>query len=230
MPVRSLADVRALGQEVREQGFTALKTNIFCFDRGAPYMHQPGFARNDGWPELNVDRRILRIISDQMAAFREGAGADVDLLLDLNFNFKTEGYLEVARAIEPYRLMWLEIDSFDPQALAVIRRGSRTPIASCESLFGRRQFRPFLDAGRWTWRSSTSPGTAFSEGVKIAALADDYEVNCAPHNFYGHLSTMMSAHFCAAIPNFRIMEIDIDDVPWKDEVVSPPVIEADTSC
>ena len=59
-----------------------------------PYMHQPGFARNDGWPELNVDRRILRIISDQMAAFREGAGADVDLLLDLNFNFKTEGYLE----------------------------------------------------------------------------------------------------------------------------------------
>jgi L-alanine-DL-glutamate epimerase-like enolase superfamily enzyme len=37
---------------------------------------------------------------------------------------------------------------------------------------------------------------------------------------------MMSAHFCAAIPNFRIMEIDIDDVPWKDEVVSPPIIQA----
>ena len=40
---------------------------------------------------------------------------------------------------------------------------------------------------------------------------------------------MMSAHFCAAIPNFRIMEIDIDDVPWKDEVVSPPAIEAGIS-
>jgi L-alanine-DL-glutamate epimerase-like enolase superfamily enzyme len=50
-------------------------------------------------------------------------------------------------------------------------------------------------------------------------------VNCAPHNFYGNLSTAMSAHFCAAIPNFRIMEIDIDDVPWKDEVVTPPRIE-----
>ncbi len=56
-------------------------------------------------------------------------------------------------------------------------------------------------------------------------MAESYEVNCAPHNFYGHLSTMMSAQFCAAIPNFRIMEIDIDDVPWKDEVVSPPTIE-----
>ncbi len=37
---------------------------------------------------------------------------------------------------------------------------------------------------------------------------------------------MMSAHFCAALPNFRIMEIDIDDVPWKDDLVThPPVIE-----
>ena len=30
----------------------------------------------------------------------------------------------------------------------------------------------------------------------------------------------MSAHFCAAIPNFRVMEIDIDDVPWKDDLVT----------
>jgi L-alanine-DL-glutamate epimerase-like enolase superfamily enzyme len=31
---------------------------------------------------------------------------------------------------------------------------------------------------------------------------------------------------CAAIPNFRVMEIDIEDVPWKDTAVTqPPVIE-----
>jgi L-alanine-DL-glutamate epimerase-like enolase superfamily enzyme len=225
-PVRSLDEVRALGQEVRERGFTALKTNILRFDGEAPYMYQPGFSRNPGWPELNVDRRLLGIISDQMAAFREGAGAEVDLLLDLNFNFKTEGYLEVARAIEPYRLMWLEIDSFDPQALALIRRKTRTPIASCESLFGRRQFRPYLDAQAVDVAIVDVPWNGILESVKIAAMAEAYEVNCAPHNFYGHLSTMMSAHFCAAIANFRIMEIDIDDVPWKDEVVGPPVIEA----
>ena len=58
------------------------------------------------------------------------------------------------------------------------------------------------------------------EGIKVAAMAEGYEVNCAPHNFYGHLSTVMSAHFCAAIPNFRVMEIDIDDVPWKDDLVT----------
>lgn len=224
-PVRSLDDIRALGAEVREKGFTALKTNIFRIDEAVPSMYQPGFTANDGWPELNVDRALLRLISDQMAAFREGAGDEVDLLLDLNFNFKTEGYLEVARAIEPYGLMWLEIDSFDPAALALIRRRSRTPIASCESLFGRRQFRPYFDAQAQDVAIIDIPWNGILEGMKIAAMAEAYEVNCAPHNFYGNLSTMMSAHFCAAIPNFRIMEIDIDDVPWKDEVVSPPTIE-----
>ena len=225
-PVRSLDDLRALAGEVRERGFTALKTNVFRFEDGAPYMFQPGFAHNEGWPELNVDRRIMGVIRDQMAAFREGAGEEVDLLLDLNFNFKTEGFLEVARTIEPFDLMWLEIDSMDPQALALIRRQTTTPIASCESLFHRRQFRPFLDAQAVDVAIVDVPWNGILEGLKIAAMAETYEVNCAPHNFYGNLSTMMSAHFCAAIPNFRIMEIDIDDVPWKDEVVGPPRIEA----
>ena len=43
---------------------------------------------------------------------------------------------------------------------------------------------------------------------------------CAPHNFNGHLGSLMSAHICAAIPNFRVMEIDIEDVPWKDDLVT----------
>ena len=31
------------------------------------------------------------------------------------------------------------------------------------------------------------------EAMKIAAVAEAYEVNCAPHNFYGHMSALMSA-------------------------------------
>ncbi len=223
--LRSLDDIKILGAEVRNKGFTALKTNIFRIDDEKPYMYQPGFTANPGWPELNVDRALLHLIERQMAAFREGAGDEVDLLLDLNFNFKTEGYLKVSRAIEPYNLMWLEVDSFDPQALAYIRSRSRTPVASCESLFGRRQFRPYLDAQAMDVAIIDIPWNGILEGLKNAAMAEAYEVNCAPHNFFGNLSTMMSAHFCAAIPNFRIMEIDIDDVPWKDEVVSPPLIQ-----
>ena len=224
-PLRDLQGCRALAAEIRERGFTAMKTNIFLFDRDPPEMWQPGFAHQPGWPELNVDRATLRRIERQMAAFREGAGPEVDLLLDLNFNFKTEGYLEVLRAIEPFDLLWLEIDLMDPAALAWIRRQARTPIASCESLFHRRQFRPFLEQQAVDVAIVDVPWNGILESMKIASLCETFAVNCAPHNFYGNLSTAMSAHFCAAIGNFRIMEIDIDDVPWKDEVVTPPRIE-----
>ncbi|MBV7339967.1 hypothetical protein KFU94_69515 [Chloroflexi bacterium TSY] len=37
----------------------------------------------------------------------------------------------------------------------------------------------------------------------------------------------MSASLCAVLPNVRIMEIDIDDVPWKDDLVTtvPDIVE-----
>ena len=54
--------------------------------------------------------------------------------------------------------------------------------------------------------------------MKIAAAADAYEINVACHNFYGHLCTMMNAHFCAAVPNLRIMETDIDRVAWDQDL------------
>lgn len=226
-PVRSLDDLARLGGEVARRGFRALKTNIFLFDGGEPRLYMPGFARAGlGYPELNADRRILVAIADSLRALREGAGPEMALHLDLNFNFKTEGYLSVARMVEPFALAWLEIDSYDPRALAFIRSKASTPIASCESLFTRRGYRPFFEAGAVDIAIVDVPWNGFSEALKIAAMAEAYEINVAPHNFYGHLSTLMSAHFCAAVPNFRIMEIDIDDVPWKDELVTkPPVIE-----
>jgi len=54
--------------------------------------------------------------------------------------------------------------------------------------------------------------------LKIAAAAEAHEINVACHNFYGHLCTMMNAHFCAVIPNFRIMEVDIDRIAWDHEL------------
>ena len=65
-----------------------------------------------------------------------------------------------------------------------------------------------------------APWNGVGESLKIAAMADAYEINVAPHNFYGPLATMMSAHFCAVVPNLRIMEIDVDTVPWYDELVT----------
>ena len=38
-------------------------------------------------------------------------------------------------------------------------------------------------------------------GEEVADLAETFEVNCAPHNYYSHLATLIAAQWCAAIPN-----------------------------
>src|SRR3954452_25133099 len=98
-PLRSLDDIVALGKEVVASGFTGLKTNVILFEGGEPRGHVPGFARGSGFPELNADRNVIDAITAQLAAFREGAGPNMDILVDLNYNYKTEGYLKVSRAM-----------------------------------------------------------------------------------------------------------------------------------
>jgi galactonate dehydratase len=224
-PIRTLDDVAAQGAEVARRGFAGLKTNIMHLG-DSPSLHMPGFNAPFA-PGLVPDKQLTEGLVAQMAAFRRGAGPEVGLHLDLNFNFRTEGYIRVAQAMEQFDLAWLEIDSYDPGALATIRRAARTRIASCESLFGRRQYRPFFEHQSVDVAIIDVPWNGILEAMKIAAMAETYEVNVAPHNFNGHLGTLMSAHFCAAVPNFQVMEIDVDDVPWKDALLTqPPTIAA----
>jgi len=215
--LQSLDDVVALGREVAAQGFTGLKTNIFLFG-DEPVLYMPGFNISYGGPELNAERDVIAALKAQLEAFREGAGPDMDILLDLNFNFKTEGFLKVVKALDPLELFWIEIDSYDAAALATIRNSCHTPISSCETLLGIREFRPFFQHQSMDVAIVDAIWNGIAQSMKIAAVAEAYEVNIAPHNFYGHLSTMMNAHFVAGVPNFRIMEIDIDQVPWRDEI------------
>ena len=222
--LKTLDDVAELGAEAKARGFKALKTNIFRFNENPP-LYFPGFGRKSGWPELNTDQSLINDLIAQLNAFRKGAGNEMGILLDLNFNFKTEGFLSVCRALDELNLFWFEIDLYDPKSLRHIRNSIKTPIASCESLFGLRGFKPFLENYSMDVAIIDIPWNGIWTSLKIAAMCEAHEINCAPHNFYGHLSSLMSAHFCAAIPNFRIMEIDIDDVPWKDDIVTnPPVI------
>lgn len=132
--VTDLDGVKAMGAEARERGFSALKSNTFIFDDGPAYAWRPGFAA-PFYPELNADRRIIRNLRDCLEALRDGAGDDMEILLDLNFNFKTEGYLKILRAIADHDIFWVEIDSYSPEALAYIRNHSPHPISSCETLF-----------------------------------------------------------------------------------------------
>ncbi len=224
--VRSYDDFMRTGEEVRKKGFTACKTNIAMEVDGKLRAYRPGFVVGKGFPERNWDAFIARSAAKTVEAFRAGVGPDVGIMLDTNFHFRTEGFKRIAEAVGPTGLTWLELDIHDPRSIAMIREHAPCPIASGETLLERRDFRPYLEAYAFDTAIVDVIWNGFAESLKIASLADVYEVNVAPHNFYGHLASAISAHFCAAVPNFRIMEIDIDGVPWRDEIVdNPPVFE-----
>ena len=140
--------------------------------------------------------------------------------------FSQSGVLAVASG-DPGRSGVVRLyDTRDPKALHYIRSRTTIPVASCECLFGRRDYRPYFEQQAVDVAIIDTPWNGVAESVKIASIAEAYEINVAPHNFYGHLATMMNIHFCAVVPNLRIMEIDPDVVPWYDELVTvTPVLE-----
>jgi galactonate dehydratase len=224
--VETLDDLKSLARDAVSRGFHAIKTNPLFVEDGKLRMFDSGFRIHPGILERNIDGAFIGAITDMLAAYREGLGPTAGLMMDLNFNQRTEGFLRIARAVEPFDLTWLEIDIHDPAALARVRHATNTPITSLESIHGLKNYRPYFETQSVDVAVIDVPWNGLWESVRIATLADAYEVNVAPHNFYGDLATLMSAHFCAAIPNFRIMEIEVDDVPWKSDLVtSSPVIE-----
>lgn len=218
-PIRSLEDITAMAQEVKRRGFNAIKTNIALFG-DKPHIYMPAFGKSEGGPELNADTKLMHDIEIYVASWRQGLGDDVDLILDLNFNFKTEGFIKIGRLLEKYNLLWLEMDTYDPRALRHIKDSIRIPVCSGENLYGVRGFRPYIENYAMDVVSVDVSWNGVLQSKKIADFAELYEMNVAPHNHHSHLGTFMTAHFAAAIPNVRILEVDIDDVAWKDEIVT----------
>ena len=223
-PLRSLDDIVSLGAVVRASGYRALKTNVLLPTDGGLTNYRPGFGQGHGHPELNIDRRTIEGITDLLDAFAQGAGPEVRLLLDLNFNFRPEGIRHIARAVERFELLWLELDLYDPKALAMLRGSCSTSIASLESLYGRRAVRPFFEERAVDIAIIDPQWNGLPETMAMAGLADCYETNVAPHNFHGPLSTLIGAHMAAALPNFRIMEFVVDEAPWLQKFLTHPIV------
>jgi L-alanine-DL-glutamate epimerase-like enolase superfamily enzyme len=226
-PVERLDDLVALGREVRERGFTALKTNLLLFDQGdqgKPRSHVPGFGIGPGHPELNLDAPMLQAAVDQMQAFRQGAGPGVGLALDVNFNFRPAGLKRLAKAMEPLSLAWLEMDVYDAATLADIRRSSATPIGSMECIYGRRHAIPFFVERAVDLAIIDVMWNGLSESLKIAQLAEGFEVNVNSHAFSSPLGLLMGAQLCALSPNFNYVEMDVDQPGWCAELFDAPLV------
>jgi galactonate dehydratase len=228
-PIRTLDDLVAVGKEAVKLGYKTIKTNPVFFDKAKPEFFNGGFRIAPGILERNPSRRYVSAIEAELEALRDGLGPDIGLMLDISFSQRTEGYLRIAKAVERFDLTWLELDTPDPKALELIRRSTSTPIASLESLYGQREYRGFLDTESVDVCIIDPIWNGVWQSVRIAALADAYETNIAPHNPVGDLANLMSAHFAAAVPNFRILEYRADEAPWiKDFLTHPPVVEDGT--
>jgi L-alanine-DL-glutamate epimerase-like enolase superfamily enzyme len=216
--VHGYDDIKKLGAEVAKRGFKALKTNLMVFEPGQPAY----VGRGSGAFEMNIEASIVERVVTQLAAFREGAGPGVGLMMDLNFNYKSEGFRRLAKAVEKFDMTWLEMDTHEPKALAAIRQSTSTPIASLEAVLGRRALKPYLDAQAVDVAIVDVVFNGMMESFKMASMLDAYEINVAAHNSHGPLGSLMSAHFCSVIPNFRILEFDEDEVPWRRQLLTNP--------
>ena len=103
------------------------------------------------------------------------------------------------------------------------------PIASLESLYGRRQFLPYLQAGAVDVAIIDILWNGCYEAMKMASLCEAFSVNVAAHNFGAHLGTAISAHCLATVPNFRVLEYQPEDVPWRDELFTsvPKIVDGE---
>ena len=218
----TMEDVANCAREAVDAGYTAFKTNI-VFPGENPSVINNMFA---GSNDQNTPTDLVRHTAEQIGAMREAVGPDVDICLDINYNFKTEGAIAIGRALEPFDLFWLEIDNQDPDALLQLKMAQRTPICTGEQLLGLRQYQPYFRKHAMDTVKVDVQWQGFSQAKKVADLAEVYELNIAPHNYNSQLSSFQSLNLTAAVSNVRIMESDVDSVPWRDELTTEvPEIE-----
>jgi L-alanine-DL-glutamate epimerase-like enolase superfamily enzyme len=79
---------------------------------------------------------------------------------------------------------------YDERALREVKDSTVVPICSGENLYGLREYRPYFEARSMDVAMIDVPWNDFAISKRIAALAESYELNVAPHNYYSHLSTL----------------------------------------
>ncbi len=207
-------------REVVALGFDAMKFDID--DAHSPY-------RRDRW-NWSAPPGEIRQMVERVAAVREAIDPDIDLAIDMHGRYDTQTGIRVAHAMAPFHLLWLE-EPVPPENIAAMRevkRCSPIPICAGENLYLRWGFRDLLEQQAVDIIMPDIPKCGgLSECRKIANMAEVYYIPFAPHNVCGPLGTIASAHVCATIPNFLILEWHWVDRPyWNDLVLTDqPVIQ-----
>jgi galactonate dehydratase len=207
-------------REVVALGFDALKFDVD--------EREAGF-RTDAWNWHAAPGEIDWMV-ERVAAVREAVGPGIDLAIDMHGRYDIASGIAVAKAMEPFRLLWLEepVPPENAAAMREVKRCSPVPICAGENLYLRWGFRDLLEQQAVDFIMPDIPKCGgLSECRKIANIAEVYYVPLAPHNVCGPLGTVASAHVCATIPNFLILEWHwVDYEGWDDFTLQDqPIIQ-----
>lgn len=214
----SLEEHVRLIKEAKEQGFTAVgHLNPFLDPPRDAIGKTVSYARKIGTAVKNV------------AHFREAAGEDMDLCLEIHRRLDLAEAVTLAKEIESYRPLFYE-DPIKPEnldSMATLAQQISLSIATGERLLNIQEFAMLFsrNAVRYARVSVCAVG-GLTPAKKIAAMAEAFGIKVVPHN-PGNLSPLSTAaciQLCAAIPNFGIMELphDENDSP-KNEIVKSDV-------
>ena len=207
-------EYRRKAKEAVALGFTALKMDV---DEPIP----SGKALN-----RSLTAGDLKLTVRMVEAVRQAVGDGIDLCIDGHGAFDLPSALRLVQNLDPLGLMWIEdpISMDNMAAMAAVTSESMTPICTGELMETRFAFRELFERHA---ADIIMPDVARVGGLlemkRIAAAADTYRIPIAPHNMVGPIATLASAHMAASTSNFMILEYQLGDVPWIDDLLTQPV-------
>lgn len=191
-----LTEPERLAEELLNSGLQAMK--IWPFDPIAQITRGQYIT-----PDL------LRRGMDPLVRIRERFGDAIEVAMEFHGFWHLPPAIDIARALEPYRPMWLEevMPQDNMAAYRELALATRIPLCVSERLMSRWGFRELIEqrAARIIMPDICWCG-GITEAKKIATLAETYYLPIAPHNCGGPILHFATAHVAANITNLYIME------------------------
>lgn len=204
------------------RGYTAVKFDIDS-------ATDPNKFDRYNWTASNGE---LERMYESIAAVRKAVGSHVDICVDMHGRYDATTGRRVAKMMEPLNLMWLEepVPADNIDVYKTITQETSTPICAGENFYlGYGYTRLLSEAGIDIVMPDLQKCGGLGEGQRIAHLASLYYVPFSPHMVGSFVGAMATAHVCASVPNFHILEwqtLSDTEPKWKEIVTyDKPFIE-----
>lgn len=148
-------------------------------------------------------------VVERFAAVRERVGKKVDIAIDFHGRVSPAMSIRLLKALEPYYPLFVEEPVLPENVDEMVRvsRSTTIPIAAGERLFTKFGFRELIEKQAV---SVVQPDLCHCGGIfearKIAAMAETYYMQIAPHNPLGPISLAACMQLDACVPNLLAQE------------------------